>query len=34
VLVGSHLLLVLWEAAGAYGHVDTKSSGANAQAGG
>jgi hypothetical protein len=22
VLVGSHLLLVLWEAAGAYGHVD------------
>ena len=22
VLVGSHLLLVLWEAAGAYGHID------------
>jgi hypothetical protein len=31
VLVGSHLLLVLWEAAGAYRHVETtKSSGANA----
>lgn len=24
VLVGSHLLLVLWEAAGAYGHADGK----------
>jgi hypothetical protein len=34
VLVGSHLLLVLWEAAGAYGHVDTESSGANARVGG
>jgi hypothetical protein len=31
VLVGSHLLLVLWEAAGAYGHIDTKSSGTDAQ---
>lgn len=34
VLVGSHLLLVLWEASGAYGHAASKSSGANAQMGG
>jgi hypothetical protein len=30
VLIGSHLLLVLWEAAGAYRHIDTKSAGPNA----
>ena len=29
VLVGSHLVLVLWEAAGAYGHVETKSHGSD-----
>jgi hypothetical protein len=31
VLVGSHLVLVLWEAAGAYGHVENSSRGADVQ---
>lgn len=34
VLVGSHLGLVLWEAAGAYSHVPNEPPGANAQVGG
>lgn len=34
VLVAAHLVLVLWEAAGAYSHVPPKSPGAKAQVGG